>query len=144
MDLKSFRSFYKIRFFFFVLSSIFSSIAQSYQKFSPALDIYLDGFPHRRFQNVSLGIDPDDITGHHCNVSNENIGRKDMKFTPNRRLQDETISDAIEGSLQLGGSSNKQSFLTMSEKLRCCLQWYWLWEVTMAIMVTITTVLKAA
>ena len=36
-----------------------------------------------------------------------------MKFTPNRRLQDETISDAIEGSLQLGGFSNKQSFLTV-------------------------------
>lgn len=133
------------RFFVFVVCSTISSIAQSYQKFSPALDIYLDGLPHRRFHNVSLGIDPDENIGHHCNISNnESTGRKDMKFTPNRRLQEETISDAVEGSLQLGGSFNEKFFLTMPVKPRFCFQWYWLLEVTMAIMVTITTVPKAA
>ena len=72
-----------------------------------ALEIYMDGLPHRRFPNVSLGIDPDEspssLTGHHCNTTLSENGKREMKFTPNRRLQSETLADALHGALQLGG-----------------------------------------
>lgn len=95
----------RIRFSCLVAFSIISSFAFSSQKLSTALDVLIDGLPFRRLHNVSLGIESNDIIGHHCNITNDSVGRKEMKFTPNRRLQEDTIADAMEESLQLGGSS---------------------------------------
>lgn len=101
----------RIRISCLVAFSIFYSFALSYQKLSTALDVFIDGLPYRRLQNSSLGIESNDLIGHHCNISNESDGKKEMKFTPNRRLQVDTIADAMEEALQLGGFSIPTSFL---------------------------------
>ena len=101
----------RIRISCLVAFSIFYSFALSYQKLSTALDVFIDGLPYRRLQNSSLGIESNDLIGHHCNISNESDGKKEMKFTPNRRLQVDTIADAMEEALQLGGFSIPTYFL---------------------------------
>jgi len=76
------------------------------------LDVTIDGLPHRRYPNVSLGIEPhlkseNTVLGHHCNIQNntkkDNELLIEMGYTPNRRKQAETLVDADQSLIQMAG-----------------------------------------
>lgn len=71
-----------------------------------SLDIYISGLPNRVLANVSLGLDHDlEAFGHQCSVNGTRRfpqSASSMGYTPNRRLQSQTVSLAKEGFIQLG------------------------------------------
>lgn len=72
-----------------------------------AIEIFINRHPSRLFPNVSFGFEKVDEYGHQCSANSKrthhSTGNQNyMAFTPNRRLQNETLQDAIDQNLQLG------------------------------------------
>ena len=73
-----------------------------------SLDVYFNGLPRRTLPNSSYGLEHVAEYGHQCDANGvlrpmamrtETDG---MAYTPNRRLQSESMSDALQGRVQLG------------------------------------------
>lgn len=75
---------------------------------SSGIEIFIDRHTARAFPNVSLGLEHVPEYGHQCNLVgvkrslHKNGKYQAMTFTPNRRFQNDTVSDAIENNVQLG------------------------------------------
>lgn len=72
-----------------------------------AIEIYINKHPSRIFPNVSFGLEKVDENSHQCSNkvkrTQHRSGKADyMSFSPNRRLQNETLLDAWDQNLQLG------------------------------------------
>lgn len=69
------------------------------------IDIYVSESRHmvRSFTNVSLGLEYDSSNGNQCN-SHRTVDslNNHMKYTPNRRIQRDTLVDSFNQNIQLG------------------------------------------
>ena len=72
------------------------------------IDIFVNHESHQPFINVSLGLEHIDSHTHQCDstgvrkVTSFVKEPDEMVYTPNRRLQSDTISSAVEGNIQTG------------------------------------------
>jgi hypothetical protein len=73
------------------------------------VEIWTDKVKIRRFSNVSLGLEDNEDLSHQCNLNGsfrflnkEETTVKKLHYTPNRRIQSETVNDAIYQKLQQG------------------------------------------
>jgi hypothetical protein len=72
------------------------------------IDIFVNHESHRAFINASLGLEHIDACSHQCNTKGKRkvtsfVKQPDeMVYTPNRRLQSDTVSSALEGNVQTG------------------------------------------
>ena len=72
-----------------------------------AIDVYMNGLPFRSFPNVSLGLEQTDIYQHQCDSNGIprsgtfRMRSDDMIYTPNRRLQAETMRETNRQRIQL-------------------------------------------
>lgn len=72
------------------------------------MDIFMNGLPNRSFQNASLGLEHKTEYLHQCDstgkIRKDQPFRKksdEMSYTPNRRLQSDSLHEALQESLQL-------------------------------------------
>jgi hypothetical protein len=72
------------------------------------IDIFMNGLPNRSFQNASLGLEHRSEYLHQCDSSgairnNQPFRKKsdEMSYTPNRRLQNDSLPEALKEKLQL-------------------------------------------
>jgi hypothetical protein len=65
---------------------------------SSVLEIYIGDKAPRVFPNVSFGLEFDDRYNHPCPPDNTAT----LSYTPNRRLQEDTLNDARKSLLQTG------------------------------------------
>jgi hypothetical protein len=72
------------------------------------IDVFMNGLLYRSFQNASLGLEHRTEYLHQCDSSggirNDQPFRKksdEMSYTPNRRLQNDSVPAALEEKLQL-------------------------------------------
>jgi hypothetical protein len=72
------------------------------------IDIFVNHESHRAFINASLGLEHIDACAHQCDAQGKRkvtsfVKQPDeMVYTPNRRLQSDTVSSALEGNVQTG------------------------------------------
>jgi hypothetical protein len=72
------------------------------------INIFVNQESHRAFINASLGLEHIDAYSHQCDSKGKRKATSfvkepdEMVYTPNRRLQSDTVSSALEGNIQTG------------------------------------------